>query len=96
MLQFREPAAAFDQEPEFIIRRAWRPKEIPLDPEGGQPPAEIWCVDLELNGERDGLPQVESMEWFLAREKDQQEWRVAPLLTMSTIWPNQACGMDGF
>jgi hypothetical protein len=70
------------------ILRAWQ----------GEPPAEapasmeIWCVEAQpassLNPEEQPAPFI----WIVVRESQDAEWTAAMLVTMSAMWPYQACG----
>ena len=72
------------------ILRAWQ----------GEPPAEapasmeIWCVEAQpassLNLEKKPAPFI----WILMRESQDAEWTSAMLMTMSAMWPYQACGAE--
>jgi hypothetical protein len=72
------------------ILRAWQgelPAEVPAS-------MEIWCVEAQpassLNPEEQPAPFI----WILIRESQDAEWTAAMLMTMSAMWPYQACGTE--
>ena len=72
------------------ILRAWQgepPAEVPAS-------MEVWCVEARpassLNPEEQPVPFI----WIVMRESQDAEWTSAMLMTMSAMWPYQACGAE--
>lgn len=72
------------------ILRAWQ----------GEPPAEapasmeIWCVEAQPASSLDLEEKPAPFIWILIRESQDAEWTAAMLMTMSAMWPYQACGTE--
>jgi hypothetical protein len=75
------------------ILRAW-PGEFPpnsLTP--GSPPKELWCVEVHFSGDLAEAARYDSTIWIVTRESQEASWTAAWLMTMSSIWPYEACGV---
>ena len=78
---------------EIRVLRAW-PGELPQDVASEETnPNEVWCVETELSGTENDTAPIESVIWFVTKIDDQGDWTAVPLMTMSSIWPYQACGV---
>lgn len=78
---------------DLTIVRAWQGK-LPRDAEPASPqPMEIWCVETRLLSKQPASGETETIIWFITKVNDDAPWETAPLMTMSSIWPYQACGV---
>ena len=72
------------------ILRAWQgelPSEAPAS-------MEVWCVEAQPASNLDLEEKPAPIIWILIRERQDAEWTAAMLMTMSAIWPYQACGTE--
>ncbi|HSF79895.1 MAG TPA: hypothetical protein VLA49_01595 [Anaerolineales bacterium] len=77
---------------ELKVLRAWQGRQPADALSPGSQPIEIWCVEVQLTGEQNQTGQSESTIWIVTRENQDASWIAAWLMTMSSIWPYQACG----
>ncbi len=82
----------YDEVPEIRINRAWRGKEGAY-PAGDSGQPEVWCVELTVEGTREGVPSTDSQVWIVTRNPGQTEWGAGLVMVMSSIWPYEACGL---
>lgn len=72
------------------ILRAWQ----------GNPPSEapdsfdVWCVEAQPSSNLESSVIPQPTIWIVVRENQDAEWTSAMLMTMSAIWPYQACGAE--
>lgn len=72
------------------ILRAWQ----------GKPPSEmpdtyeVWCVEAQPSESLGLSGNPQPTIWIVVRENQDAEWTSAMLMTMSAIWPYQACGAE--
>lgn len=71
---------------DLSIVRAW-----PGAPPSETPSMEIWCVETTLSPKGGDSTKSESMLWLVTRSNEEAGWESAPLMTMSSTWPYQAC-----
>lgn len=72
------------------ILRAWHgdpPSEVPDS-------FEVWCVEAQPSSNLESLVIPLPTIWIVVRENQDTEWTSAMLMTMSAIWPYQACGAE--
>ena len=82
-----------DTSPQLRIIRAW-PSEVSAEMLAPSSPSmETWCVEVELSAGNDASRGLEPMIWIVARPDQEVSWFAAPLRTMSSLWPYQACGV---
>ena len=82
-----------DTSPELRIIRAW-PSEVPPEQLAPSSPSmETWCIELEPPAGNDGSTGPEPIMWIAARPDQEAAWFATPLMTMSSLWPYQACGV---
>ncbi len=75
------------------IVRAW-PGKILLEAAADWPTSmEVWCVETELSGKETDSAKLDTILWFMSRVSDEASWESAPLMTMSSLWPYQSCGV---
>ncbi len=53
---------------------------------------EIWCVEVQFSGGLTEAAQSDSTIWIVTRESQDAIWNAAWLMTMSSLWPYEACG----
>lgn len=78
---------------DLSILRAW-PGKMPQgsDPQAATP-VEIWCIETSISAGEDGSTGAEKMIWISTRTGVDAAWITVPLMTMSSLWPYQACGV---
>ncbi len=81
------------QDADLEILRAW-PGEPPPSLAPGSPPLEVWCVEVQTTEGRAGAAPSGPIIWIVTRQGREAPWQAAWLLTMSSIWPYEACGGD--
>ena len=72
------------------ILRAWQgepPAEVPAS-------MEVWCVEAQPASSLNPEEQLAPFIWIVVRESQDAEWTSAMLMTMSAMWPYQACGAE--
>jgi hypothetical protein len=72
------------------ILRAWQgnpPSEVPDS-------FEVWCVEAQPSDKPGLSGKPQPTIWIVVRENQDAEWTSAMLMTMSAIWPYQACGAE--
>ena len=72
------------------ILRAWHgdpPSEVPDS-------FEVWCVEAQPSSNLESSGISQPTIWIVVREDQDAEWTSAMLMTMSAIWPYQACGTE--
>jgi len=73
---------------EYRIVQSWPGTTSSEDTAPWPPSMEIWCVEAENASDHES----ETMIWFVARQSEDSAWDAALLMTMSSIWPYEACG----
>jgi hypothetical protein len=76
---------------ELRISRVW-PSQVPakeLTP--WAPSRETWCVEVDLSNANARANLADATFWIVTRVDKDSLWSAAMLLTMSAIWPYQAC-----
>lgn len=71
----------------LAVVRAWRgtrPSEHPRS-------MEVWCVETEIVAKTDAEATPESLLWIATRPGKRGDWGSAPLMTLSSTWPYEAC-----
>jgi hypothetical protein len=77
---------------DFWILRAWPGKGYAENPAPLSPAMEIWCVEISQPPGQGEAKSLVPMIWIITRAYLRGEWMAAPLMTMSSSWPYQACG----
>jgi len=99
------PAAAFDAlqqtwrelemtgkvRPEII--RAWQGDMSKVTAGSSESTPEIWCVEAKQVLNPNPVSEADTLIWIVVRSDDQSEWGAALLMTMSSIWAYEACGV---
>ena len=81
-----------DNSPRLHVVRAW-PSEVPAEQlPPSSPSMETWCVEVEPVG-KDASGAPGPMIWIVTRTGPEATWFAAPLMTMSSLWPYEACGV---
>ncbi len=78
---------------ELHIVRAWPGKASPKELTPWAPETETWCVEVELPATLGIATPSELAIWVVSRPDEKSEWAAGMLLTMSSLWPYQACGL---
>ena len=81
------------QNADLEILRAWL-GEPPHSLAPGSPPLEVWCVEVQTTEGQAGVDPSEPFIWIVTRQGREAPWQAAWLLTMSSLWPYEACGED--
>jgi len=72
------------------ILRAWQgkpPTEVPDS-------MEVWCVETQPPSNLESSEITLPIIWIVVRDGQDAEWTSAMLMTLSAIWPYQACGAE--
>jgi hypothetical protein len=86
-------AVSMDDRPALHIVRAW-PSEVSAEQLVPAPPSmDTWCVEVELSQGNDASSEPAPMIWLVTRADQEASWFAAPLITMSSLWPYEACGV---
>jgi len=77
----------------FQIGRAWKGAA----PTGESTPwpssMQVWCVEVETEFDPETEVESQPVIWIVTRTDESSEWTAAMLMTMSSLWPYQACGV---
>ena len=86
-------ALSMDDRPALHIVRAW-PSEVSAEQLApASPSMETWCVEVELPQGNAASREPGPMIWLVTRADQDASWFAAPLMTMSSLWPYEACGV---
>ena len=88
------PDFGFDQVMEIRFSRAWRGENLPEGITGSWGDIQVWCVELSVKGQRQGVENSENPIWIAIQEGSSKEWVVQPLVKFSAIWPYESCGQS--
>jgi hypothetical protein len=79
--------------PDLRVLRAW-PGDQPLATvPPGSTEMEIWCVEVQVSAGPAEVGGSGSTIWIIIRDNQDTSWEAAWLMTMSSLWPYQACGV---
>jgi len=78
---------------EFHIKRAWKGVMPAGEMAQSQSSIKIWCIEVEMEFSVEIEDQAQPVIWIVTRAEGQSEWTAAILMTMSSLWPYQACGV---
>jgi hypothetical protein len=78
---------------DLTVLRSWQ-GQIPPDADPAPTsPMDVWCVETLLSSNQPYSGESETVIWIITRTSDDATWESAPLMTMSSLWPYQACGV---
>jgi hypothetical protein len=80
-----------DEWPETV--RAWQGDMSRVTDDPTVSTTELWCVETAQNTGTDVSIGGETLIWIVVRSSKQDEWQAALLMTMSSLWAYQACGV---
>ena len=75
------------------IQRAWKGDLGRVSGEINMPKMELWCVEVQNDLQLASSVEGNNTIWIVVKPEEGSDWSASILMTMSSLWAYEACGV---